>query len=219
MVAVGAATAENDDVNQFGELTFHIPSQPLLSALQFYSHVTGVQVLYESSSAEGRRSVSVDGAYTRDAALRLLLSDSDLIIHYTRTDAITLAPASAQNSDVPPVGALRTADLVLETVHVQAPAEHDDLTRLRDYSRALEADIQQALKRNPRTKLGNYNVGIRLWIDQSRTITRAELFRSSGDNERDAAIAGTLDGLVIREASPANTPQPVALMISVRSLL
>jgi hypothetical protein len=216
ILATGAAA---DDLVQFDELMFHIPSQPLPSALQTYSHVSGVQVLYESRSAEGRRSAEVEGAYTRDAALRLLLSDTDLVIRYTRANAITLAPASAQNADAPPIEGVRTADFALETLHMQATSPRDDLSRLREYSRVIENDVQQALKKNPRTKQGNYSVGVKLWIDPSRTIRRAELFRSSGDQARDAAIAAVLGGLLISQASPPDTPQPVTLVISVNSLL
>jgi hypothetical protein len=213
-----AAPADNDEVSLFREVTFNIPSQPLPAALQLYSQVSGVQVLYETSSADGRLSRSVQGTYTRDAALRLLLSDTDLVVRYTRADAITLTPLSLQAADETPTSAPHSADLVLDTMHIRA-ARADDLSRLRSYSRVIENDITVALKGNSRTKVGNYSVGVRLWIDQDRTITRTELFHSSGDRDRDAAIASVLGGLVISAASPANTPQPVALMISVNSML
>jgi hypothetical protein len=216
LAAICGATAGDDGFYQFDVLKFDIPSQPLMSALQQYSQVSGVQVLYESSSSYGRRSVAVEGDYTRDAALRQLLSDTDLIVYYTHANAITLAPPSVEGTDLPPLDALTSADLVLDTLHVQP--EPRDTSRLRDYSKVIENDVEQALKKHPGTKVGNYRVGIRLWIDQQRTIRRTELFHSSGDDERDATIARILDGLVISQSSPPNTPQPVVLMISVNSL-
>ena len=45
-------------------IEFHIAAQPLASALQAYGERTGVQVLYESNSAIGRKSVSVEGNLT-----------------------------------------------------------------------------------------------------------------------------------------------------------
>jgi len=42
------------------------------------------------------------------------------------------------------------------------------------------------------------------------------LFRSSGDQERDETIARVLDGMQVSQAPPANTPQPVMVMITVR---
>jgi hypothetical protein len=218
MSSLVAARADNDALSLFGELTFHIPSQPLPTALQLYSQVSGVQVLYETSSADGRLSRSVEGTFTRDAALRLLLSDTDLVVRYTRADAITLTPLSLQAAQEAPTGSTHSADLVLDTMHIRA-VHADDLSRLRSYSRVIENDITVALKGNPHTKVGNYRVGVRLWIDQYRIITRTELFRSPGDKERDAAISSVLGGLVISAACPANTPQPVALMISVNSVL
>jgi hypothetical protein len=47
-------------------------------------------------------------------------------------------------------------------------------------------------------------------------VKRTELFRSSGDQERDDAIGRLLDGLQVSQAPPANTPQPVMVMITVR---
>lgn len=198
-------------------LNFDIPSQPLASALQAYSKITGVQLLYESSNSIGRMSTKVVGQLSRDAALRELLADTDLTIHYTRANAITLAPASA-DLDGPPSAVFAKADLTLDTLRVRPSAERSDPSELRAYAGVIQSDIQQALKKDAKTRNGSYSAGIKLWIDGPRTVRRTELFRSSGDQDRDVVISRLLDGLQISQAPPANTPQPVMVMITVRSM-
>jgi hypothetical protein len=114
LVMVSAISA-SDDAGHYAPIQFRIPSQPLAAALQTYSKVTGVQLLYESGAAGDRFSVPVEGEYTRDAALRALLADTDLVIRYTRSNSITLVPASA-DPDAPPDAVFAgQADLTLWT--------------------------------------------------------------------------------------------------------
>src|SRR5262245_51204562 len=44
----GAGAEERGPGASGGRVVFHIPAQPLATALQAYSEITGVQVLYES---------------------------------------------------------------------------------------------------------------------------------------------------------------------------
>jgi secretin/TonB-like protein len=196
---------------------FHIPSQSLAEALQAYGQRTGVQVLYESNSASGRRSAAVEGNFTAEQALNLLLAGTDLKVQYTRPDAITLALRSA-TTDRPPVSPLGSVDLSLGTLRVRASGDGDDVGRLHDYTAGLQIDIQKALQKNVRTRGGNYRAVLDLWIDRSRTVQRTEVFKSTGDVERDTAVASVLHGLTITRQAPANTPQPVRIVIVVKPL-
>jgi hypothetical protein len=214
--AMVSAIAAGDDPRQYVPMKFQMPSQPLASALQAYSRITGVQLLYESGAAGERLSVPVEGEYTRDAALRMLLANTDLVIRYTRADSITLVPA-ASDPDAPP-GAVfgGQADLALDTLLVRRQRPSSDPSQLRAYSGIIQSDIQQALRKESKTRNGAYSAGIKLWIDNPRTVRKTELFRSSGDLERDETIARVLDGMQVSQAPPANTPQPVMIMITVR---
>ncbi|MEW6639071.1 MAG: STN domain-containing protein [Pseudomonadota bacterium] len=215
-----AAAEERQAVNADAPIDFHIPAQPLASALQAYGERTGVQVLYESTSAAGRRSIAVEGAYTPGDALNLMLTGTDLKVRYIRPDAITLAPPSLAANEPPasPLGATAAADLSLGTLRVRAADAGEDTSRLHDYSESVQTDIQKALQKNSRTRVGSYRAVLDLWIDPSRIIQRTELFRSTGDPERDEAVASALRGLVISRAAPSNTPQPIRVVIVVRSL-
>lgn len=162
---------------------FHIPAQPLATALQAYGEQTGVQVLYESNSAAGRKSASVEGNFAPEDALNQLLTGTDLKVRYVRTDAITLALRAAP-SDRPPPTPLASADLSLGTLQVRATSEADDTGALRDYSESLQADIQKALQKIVGAHGGSYRLVLDLWIDPSRTIQRTQLFRSTGGQHR-----------------------------------
>jgi hypothetical protein len=214
---MASAIAASDDSKYIAPLAFNIPSQPLATALQAYSAATGTQLLYESSAGIGRMSTRVEGTFTRDTALRMLLTDTDLIVRYTRANSITLAPLSEDN-DSPPAAVFAKADLSLETLRVRSPVDRGDPAQLRAYTGVIQSDIQQALKKDERTRNGSYSAGIKLWIDGPRTIRRTELFRSSGDLGRDDAVSRLLNGLLVSQAPPANTPQPVMVMITVRSM-
>jgi hypothetical protein len=198
-------------------IEFHISAQPLASALQAYGERTGVQVLYESNSAAGRRSVSVEGNLTPEDALNLLLTGTDLKVQYVRPDAITLALSTAR-ADRPPASPLATADLSLGTLQVRATNEGDDASALHDFNESLQADVQKALQKNIGTRGGSYQLVVDLWIDSSRMIQRTQLLRSTGDQDRDVAVAVALRGLTVSRTAPATVPQPVRIAIRVKSL-
>ncbi len=216
---VSAAVAFGDEpAGNFAPVKFDIPAQSLIDALQAYSRQTGVQVMFETASAAGYRSASVEGELMPEVALRKLLADTDLRIRYSRTSAVTLAPASAPNPDEPPARPLAAADLALDTLRVSGTPEPSDRGRLGEYIGVVQADIQSALKKVAKTRRGDYRVAVRLWIDPSRTIQRAELDGSTGDRDRDSSIASALQGLVLSQQAPANTPQPLRFMIAIRAL-
>ncbi|WP_018319907.1 STN domain-containing protein [Bradyrhizobium sp. WSM2793] len=219
-VILGANAAEEDRVARAERpIAFRIPAQSLAGALQAYGQITGIQVLYESNSAVGRTSVAVEGTYAADEALNLLLAGTELKVRYIRPDAITLALPSAEGVGyAPPAAPLATSDLFLGRLRVRQTGDADDAARLQDYSQRVQMDIQNALRKNARTRDGNYRAVLDIWIDPARTIERTELFRSTGDHERDLAVSAALRGLTISRPAPANTPQPVRVVIMVKSL-
>jgi hypothetical protein len=212
-----AAEAEDRQVTRAGELiAFSIPRQSLAGALQAYGQATGIQVLYESNSAVGRTSGAVEGKFTADAALDLLLKDTELRVRYIRPDAITLAPPSAEGANYSsPTAALTGSSLSLGTLRVRGSGDGNG--QRQEFIQGLQMDIQNALRKNPRTRDGSYRAVLDLWIDPARMIERTELLRSTGDRERDTAVAATLRGVTISQSVPVNTPQPVRVGIVVRS--
>jgi hypothetical protein len=220
VLSIGLAFASGQErPAAIGPHAFHIPALPLIDALQIYSQQAGVQVMFETASAAGYQSEPVDGDFTPEAALRKLLADTDLRIRYSRSSAVTLAPASAPNPDDPPGHPLASADLVLETLHVSGAREAADRDRLGEYIVALQSDIQRSLRNLSRTRRGEYRVAVKVWVTSSaRTIERAELDGSTGDPDRDSTIAEALRGMTLTQQAPPNTPQPIRFMISIHAL-
>jgi hypothetical protein len=218
LIGICAAAAQDRRVAVTAPMVFHIPAQPLVTALQAYGQQTGVQVLYESHSATGQNSVAVDGNFLPEEALTLLLSGTELKVRYTQPDAITLAlPFSEQ--PVPLGSSSVKADLSLGTLRVRAGSEDEhEGSSLRDYNESVQADVQKALRRNGKIRNGSYRLVVDLWVDPSRTIERTKLYQSTGDSERDAAVESALRGVTLTKPAPANTPQPVRIAIVVRSM-
>jgi hypothetical protein len=214
-----AAAGKDDAVGVSKQrLTLRIPAQPLASALQAYSEASKVQVLYESSLAAGMRSSSIDGDFTPEAALQALLVGTDLDAHYTRSDAFFLTRRAPSAADEPPQYPLTSADLSLDVLRVTPVEPEADRAALARYAGIVQSDIESALQRDAHTRSGNYRVAVKLWIAPTRAVQHVELTRSSGNGDRDAAITGALHGLTVSHAPPANMPQPMNIVITVRSL-
>ncbi len=196
---------------------FQIPSQPLASALEAYARDCGIEVLYESSIVGALQSSSVDGTYTPDLALQMLLNGTDLKVHYARQNAITLS-SPRDDVSLPPASPLKSADLSLDTLSVKSGPEQGDVEHLREFSEAIQSDLAKALRDNARTRSGSYRANVNLWVDATRKIRSATLLQSTGDVTRDASIPLVLEGVTLSRALPANTPQPVKVVITVRSL-
>lgn len=212
-----AASAREDEPPNRESRFFDIPAQPLASALQAYGQATKVQVLYESRLAAGRRSAPLRGEFTLEEALSALLAGTDIKVRRIGSDAITLAPVS-DGVELPPPRLFAPADLSLDPLRVQPTPDEDEQWRMQAYSETVRNDIAGALRRNARTRSGNYRVGVDIWIDESRRVQRTRLFRSTGDAERDAAVNATLQGLVISREAPANMPLPLHVLVVVTSL-
>jgi hypothetical protein len=220
-VCIGISVAFGEEkTSSIGLVSLHIPEQPLIDALHLYSRQTGVQVMFETASALGYRSKAVEGELSPEAALRTLLADTDLKIRYSRSSAVTLAPASVPDPDEPPGALLPSADMALDTLHVSGgAADAADHSRLGDYIGAVQSDIQKALKSISRNRRGDYRVAVKLWVaSSSRIIERAELDGSTGDRDRDSTIADALRGMTLSQQSPPNMPRPIRFMISIHAL-
>jgi TonB family protein len=173
-----------------GSIAFNIPAQPLDQALDAFGAATGLQIFYENSLTDGRRSTAVEGVFEPRPALRMLLSGSGLTGRVIAPNTISIAGAD----DMEAAQAKRQAELTY-----------------RPYYGFLQQGVMKALCGREETRPGNYHVAIQYWIDPAGRIERFRLIGSSGNAERDAAVLEAMRGIVL--PPPGDLPQPVTMSI------
>lgn len=218
-LCVGASSArtEENPLPSTGVLAFSIPAQPLANAIQAFSQASEVEVFYESSIVAGRKASGIDGQYSREAALKALLGNAGLSIRFTRPNAVVLSDPNAR-ADLPSMRRTNSFDLSLDAISVKAGPERGGEGQLREFGNIIQNEVETILRKNNKIRSGNYRIRVKLWIDPSRTIRQAELAQSTGDQDRDTAITDVLKGFVVSRVPPPNIPQPIRVIVAVRSL-
>lgn len=180
---------------------FDIPAQPLQSALEHYSNITGSSVVYRAALAVGRRSAAVQGIYTPEVALRMLIEGSGLVAEYTAANAFILQPAARPGSGPP---ATRKAGAARGAFY-------------RSYYGVVQAGVRDALCRNAVTRAGGYRAAVSFEVSPMGRVERARVLDSTGDAGKDEAIVQTLDEAVLDKAPPQDLEQPFVMLIMPQS--
>ncbi len=79
-------------------LEFHIPTQPLGSALNAFAESTGWQVSVPTELIVGKTSSGITGSHQPEEALRSLLANSGVTYRLTAPNAVTLVPSAVSSS-------------------------------------------------------------------------------------------------------------------------
>jgi hypothetical protein len=170
---------------------FDIPEQPLPSALESYSSVTGQAVIYDADLVAALRSNAVTGALLPKEALRLMIKGRNLSIVFGKDDVFALVPGPTQ--DV-------------------AASEMPD--RRRTYFALVQHQIESTFCSQEITRPGTYRVALAFRVGSHGEVTSPRLLSSSGDVRRDGAILGLLGKVQVEEPPPSGLPQPVVMVIS-----
>ena len=176
---------------------FDLPAQPLQSALEQYSNVTGSSVVYRAALAVGRRSAAVKGIYTPEAALRMLIEGSGLAVEYTAANAVSLRPAPRREAGASSgrrAGAIRGAFYL-------------------SYYGVVQAGVRDALCRNTATRAGGYRAAVSFEVSPMGRVEHARVLDSTGDTDKDGEIVLALDQTVLDKAPPADLEQPFVMLI------
>ena len=85
------------------------------------------------------------------------------------------------------------------------------------YTQQLQRHLQEELLHNRDLRRADYRVTVRIWIDHSGAISRAELMDSTGNNETDKLLRDALASIpALKDAPPDNMPQPLRVRITNR---
>jgi len=202
--AGGATAAEpaNAPQKSVGRISFDIPAQPLVTALDAYSSATGLEVLYDSALAAGHSAAPVKGSYTAREAVALLLGGSGLTARPIGVGAITITPAPAAGPAPIAPGP------VPSPVSSPGPAESPYAA----YFALIQQRFETAFCQDAHASPGNYRAVLKFTIEPTGRIVQAELLGSTGSSQRDRAIAQALGRVSLGEPPP-DLPQPVMLLI------
>jgi TonB family protein len=85
------------------------------------------------------------------------------------------------------------------------------------YAYDVQRQVEEALRRNRRTRTADTRVEVRLWVDAGGRVTRAQLKSSTGDPEVDAAIRDdVLASLRFEQPPPSDMPMPIVARLTAR---
>jgi hypothetical protein len=175
------------------QFAFDIPSQPLATALEAYSSVTGIETLYDSTVARDRRSAAVRGSVTAAEALRMLLTGTSLSARQIAQDAVTVELGSAQ--------AESTAD----------PGPDKSPHRL--YYGLIQTSLERAFCADDRLRPGSYRAVLKFAISSNGLVRQPSLVGTTGSDDRDRRIARILDGVAIGRPPPADLAEPIMMVV------
>jgi hypothetical protein len=203
LLSTDVAVAQTDGT---ASIDFDIPVQSLALALDAYSVATGIVAVYNGKLAVGRQSGQVRGRHAPETALRLLLSDSGLVAHYTTKGAFVLVAAPAETAIVKTPSSIGLTALARQDAAEQR------------YSGQMQSSINRSLCAEQETRPGDYRLAISFRIGPSGEITNLKLLSSTGERLRDAAIAGVLQRLrSVGGAPPPSMAQPFTMIMLPRS--
>ncbi len=172
-------------------VVFDIAHQPLASALSRYGDLTGREVLYDTTLAQGRISGAAQGVLTPETALARLLEGTGLDARFMPEGSFVLI-------------ARPTSQPLIQI----APVKAED----RYYGR-IQASIRRELCANVGGRPGRYRVAALFWIGPTGKVMRYERLGTAGSSELDRVVDQTLQDLQIGEPPPDGFRQPVLTMV------
>jgi hypothetical protein len=175
-------------------MVFDIPEQPLPSALESYSSVTGQAVIYDADLVAALRSNAIKGALSPKEALRLMIDGRNLSIVFGAGDVFALVPGP-----LPEVGKSEVPD------------------RRQPYFAVVQHQIEDAFCRDDITRPGTYRVALAFWLGPRGEVMNPRLLSSSGNVRRDGVILGLVGHVRVEEPPPPGLSQPVVMVISPKS--
>lgn len=184
---------------------FEIAAQPLDQALAAFSVSTGLQMLYDSALAAGRRSAPVAGAMEPREALALMLAGTGLSARFTSAGAVVIYAGSTSAVTLNPITATAAPVVGQAGASVEARA----------YAEAVQRQVIEALRQDAVLSEGDYALSVRLWVKEDGAAQRVEVLAASGDAGRDERFLALVKRAVF-PAPPADLPQPMRIQFRVR---
>lgn len=171
--------------------TFDLPSMALDDALRRYSTQTGRSVLFDAKQVEGRKSSSVNGRLSADAALQRLIAGTGMQSRFVSDDAFLLT---------------------LIPVQAAAPKSPSMSPRLRRFYGQMQQRITRVLCDDAALESGSYRLALRFRVSAAQKIEQLQV-HATGRPDLEPRILARLEGLALGSAPPANAAAPITLLI------
>jgi hypothetical protein len=175
------------------QLAFDIPAQPLVSALESYSSMTGIETLYDSAAARGRRSTAVQGKFTAVDALRMMLVGTSLSARSIAQDAVTVE--------------------IQQTPTHAAMDQTPDKNEHQLYFGLIQAGLERAFCKDSQLRPGGYRAVVKFTIAADGQIRQPSVVGTTGSEDRDRMILRTLENVSLGGSPPADLQQPIMMII------
>lgn len=190
---IGGARAIDNDPNPVRRpIVFHIPPQPLSNALECYARISNREVLYNDALAEGRQSSLVDGVYTPETALEILLSGTGLWADFKDAGFFAVRLVPTQRPDVG-----------------RAASQSAEQQR---YYGVIQASLRTAFCGTD-ISLDGSRIAARLWIGQSGRVLQVRTLNSTGNDDLDQRVESVLRRLNLQASPPPSFAQPITIVI------
>jgi hypothetical protein len=188
-----SSATQSDQASRSPVFSFDIGAQSVASALELYSAVSGVQVVYDGALVLGRMSRPIRGVMSSDQALDHLLDGTGLGAVYGAPGLSTLVPKARQRSGM---------ELSLDNYM--------------PYLGIVQGAVEDAFCRQAAIAPGAYRARLRFRIGSGGRVVSPELLDFEGDAAREPAMLTALRDIAFDRAPPADMPQPVVMEISRR---
>lgn len=209
MLAAGLSAAAQEAAPTQAEgtpLRFDIERASLEQALERYSGITHLQILYSAEVVHGKQAGPVHGVFAPSVALALLLRGTDLRVRRTGARSITLFAAASAPAE--------TSVLAIRPIRVEGPAGPSP-AQIR-YAQRLAGVAARAIQSDPVTGRGGYAVRLRLWLSPHGPVDRAEILSVLPETPATAELPRVLLGIANPDPPPPGLPQPLVYEFQVR---
>ncbi len=185
-----ARAAGDDKAGSPSVISFNIPAQALGPALESYARLANREILYDGTVVSGRKSGEVDGSYTPERALEILLAGTGIGADFRDAGFIALQ-ALPLDSTARDQGSTQRASHLRYYAAVQRAFK----------SAFCRADVP-----------GDERIAARLWIGRSGQVLQVKRLDPSGHAEFDDRVDFVLRRLQIGVLAPDDFPQPVTIV-------
>jgi hypothetical protein len=175
------------------QFALNIPAQPLANALEAFGKATGIETLYDSAVAQGRRSTFVKGRFTAADGLRLMLSGTSLSARAISHDAITI-------------------ELPQES-YPAAKAPAQEKSAHRNYFGLIQSGLTRAFCNEADIQPGDYRAVVKFSIAANGQVLQPSVVGTTGSSDRDRQILRALNAVSLGTSPPPDLKQPIMFVI------